>query len=348
MNATNERGAIPCLGCGADVAPGMLDCPRCHRLVHAFALTALAQEAKAAGDRGDATGELTAWRRALELLPAGTTQRATIEARMQAVSRTLHDPSAKAKPAPAAGGKGQLGVAGAVAAMALKGKAFLTLFLANGKLLLLGLLKLPTLFSMAAFGSLMGKSSFALGVGVIGSIYVHEIGHVAALRRYGVEALPPMFIPGFGAVTRAKYYPTDVSEQARVALAGPFWGLGAAIVALALAVVLHVPVLREIAGWGVTLNLLNLIPVGIPDSISLDGAPGIAPLSVRQRYILGSGSLVAGLLSSQLMPLIVGGVVLARSSNAQARELAEGDAGALRLYLGTVVALALVGFLATP
>jgi hypothetical protein len=43
---------------------------------------------------------------------------------------------------------------------------------------------------------------FALGVVV--SIYIHEMGHVAALRRYGIAASAPMFIPGFGAIVRLK------------------------------------------------------------------------------------------------------------------------------------------------
>ncbi len=43
---------------------------------------------------------------------------------------------------------------------------------------------------------------FALGLVV--SIYVHEMGHVAALRGYGTKANAPMFIPGLGALIRLK------------------------------------------------------------------------------------------------------------------------------------------------
>ncbi len=345
-NERNERDAIPCIGCGADVAPGMLECPQCHRLVHAFALTALAQEAKSAGARGDATAELAAWRRALELLPQGTTQRATIEARMQAVSRALHDPTAKEKPAPAAGGKGQLGVAGAVAAAALKGKAFLALFLANGKLLLLGLFKLPTLFSMMVYGSFLGGRSMALGLGIVGSIYVHEMGHVASLRRYGIEASAPMFIPGFGAVIRMKQYPTDAAEEARTGLAGPLWGLGAAIVALGVGFALSSPLLLQIASFGAMVNLFNLIPLSITTAFELDGARGLKALSVDQRRILGGVALAIGLVSTQLLPAIIGVIVLIRSSNAQAKALPRGDVGVLQLFVALIALHALVGFLA--
>ena len=38
-----------------------------------------------------------------------------------------------------------------------------------------------------------------------------------------------MFIPGFGAFVRLKAHPASVGEDARVGLAGPLWGLGAAL-----------------------------------------------------------------------------------------------------------------------
>src|SRR3989454_12639768 len=66
---------------------------------------------------------------------------------------------------------------------------------------------------------------FALGV--VLSIYVHEMGHVQALQRYGIKATAPMFIPGVGAVVRLKQYPASPREDARVGLAGPLGGLGA-------------------------------------------------------------------------------------------------------------------------
>ena len=57
-----------CPDCGAQVAPALLACPACHRLVHAAELTRLAGAADQAKQTGDASAELTAWRQALELL----------------------------------------------------------------------------------------------------------------------------------------------------------------------------------------------------------------------------------------------------------------------------------------
>ena len=52
-------------------------------------------------------------------------------------------------------------------------------------------------------------------------LLVHEMGHVIQLRREGVEASAPMFIPFLGAVIAAKSMGDDAAAEARVGLAGP-------------------------------------------------------------------------------------------------------------------------------
>jgi Zn-dependent protease len=113
----------------------------------------------------------------------------------------------------------------------LKSTALLGLLVANAKLLLIGLTKLPTLFSMLLYSRFGSSGGAAFGVGLVACIYVHEVGHVAALRRYGIAASAPMFVPGLGAFVRLKQYPSDAHEDARTGLAGPLWGLGASLAA---------------------------------------------------------------------------------------------------------------------
>src|SRR2546428_13931548 len=72
------------------------------------------------------------------------------------------------------------------------------------------------LLPMGWYGTIWGWK-FARGFVV--SIYIHEMGHVQALPRYGIKATAPMFIPGVGAFIRLKQYPTDRREDARVGLA---------------------------------------------------------------------------------------------------------------------------------
>ncbi len=122
--------------------------------------------------------------------------------------------------------------------------------------------------------------------GLIASIYVHEMGHVAALHRLGIRASAPMFVPGFGAMVRMQQYPVDAREDARVGLAGPIWGLGAALCAAAVFFLTEAPIWGAIARVGAWINLFNLLPVW-----QLDGGRGFRALSKGERF------LIAGLLA---------------------------------------------------
>jgi Zn-dependent protease len=95
-----------------------------------------------------------------------------------------------------------------------------------------------------------------------------------------------MFVPGLGAMVRMQQYPVDAREDARVGLAGPVWGLGAALVAAAVFYVTDVPIWGAIARVGAWINLFNLLPLW-----QLDGGRGFRALSKSQRF------LVAGLLA---------------------------------------------------
>ncbi len=93
-------------------------------------------------------------------------------------------------------------------------------------ILLLPKLKLLTTFgtmfvSVAAYSLLWGWQ-FAAGFVVL--LLVHEMGHVIALRREGIKASAPMFIPFLGAVISARSLGDDATAEARVGLAGPVLG----------------------------------------------------------------------------------------------------------------------------
>ncbi len=321
-----------CAGCGTELAPSLLACPSCSRLVHAERLAALARDAEAAGAEGRAADALAAWRGALELLPAGTAQRAQVEARLVAVSKQV-DASAPSRP----DGKSHLGKIlgglGAVGLLLWKLKAVVALVLGKGKLLLLGLTKVQTLYSMFLFlGVYWALWGWKFAAGFVAAIYVHEIGHVAALRRYGIRASAPMFIPGFGAVVRLDQYPADAREDARVGLAGPVWGAGAAAAFWVAGVALGSPLLLAVAKAAAWMNIFNLLPIW-----QLDGARGFRALSKPQRF-LAAGALFAGwLLTGEMLAALVGAVVAGRAFFSEAPE--EGDRIALLEFAGTALAL---------
>src|SRR5919108_5686774 len=77
------------------------------------------------------------------------------------------------------------------------------------------------LVSVAAYSVIWG---WKFAVGFVLLIFVHEMGHVLQLRREGVKASAPMFIPFMGAVIWAKSLGDSALAEARVGLAGPILG----------------------------------------------------------------------------------------------------------------------------
>ncbi len=311
------------------------------RLVHAAELRRLASAAEASEAAGDISAALASWRRASELLPPGVTQGARVAERMQALSAALdgRGPAPRKAPAKPTSGRGKVGAAAAAAGVALaKSKAILALLLGNGKLLLLGLTKIPTLLTMLIYARWMSGSGAGFGIGLVASIYVHEVGHVAALRRYGIEASAPMFVPGFGAFVRMKQYPTDAHEEARTGLAGPLWGLVAACVAAAYGLFTGSAVALSVASVGAKINAFNLIPVW-----QLDGARGMKALSRAERFAIVAVAAAAALFARQWMPALVAAFAIPRALRADATE--SGDRGAFGLFAVLIVALAVVGSL---
>jgi Zn-dependent protease len=271
-----------CPECGTQIAPGLVACPACGRLLHAEDLKRLAADAERRTQAGDHAGALAAWRAVVDLLPAGSRQHDVISERIAQLSRQVD--AQGGRPAPAATARpewaARAGLLGAVLLFLWKFKFLLAFILTKGKLLLLGLTKASTLFSMfLSLGLYAQVLGWPFAAGLIVSIYIHEMGHVAMLARFGIPATAPMFVPGLGAFIRTRYYPKDVVADARVGLAGPIWGLGAALTAYGAFRVTGAPLWGAIAQIGAWINLFNLLPVW-----QLDGAHAFRALASRQRW----------------------------------------------------------------
>ncbi|HKC46144.1 MAG TPA: site-2 protease family protein [Gemmatimonadales bacterium] len=242
--------------------------------MHAATLKSLAAEATQERAVGNLTAALAAWREALDLLPPGTRQRDVVAATIEALGRELEESGGgTAHPSPQDKGRSKV-AAGAA------GVGALGLLLSKLKFVLLGLTKLSTLASMLlAFSVYWTLWGWRFALGFVASIYVHEMGHVAALTKLGIKATAPMFIPGIGAVVRLKQYPVTPREDARVGLAGPIWGLAAAAAAYAVFRVTGSQTWGAIARVGAWINLFNLLPVW-----QLDGARGFRALARAERW----------------------------------------------------------------
>jgi Zn-dependent protease len=330
-----EAAAVQsCPDCATEWGSGLLACPGCQRLVHGDALRALAEQAESAARAGDAPSSLASWRRALELLPAGSRQHALLTEKVVALSREVEQASPSSSEPVAGSGRARwAGSLGVVGALLWKFKVVAVLVLSKAKLLLLGLTKLPTLLSaLASFGVYWTVWGWRFALGLIATMYVHEMGHVVALRRYGIRATAPMFVPGLGAVVRMEQYPVSPREDARVGLAGPMWGLFAAAAAWAGALATGWPSWAAVARTAAWLNLFNLLPLA-----SLDGGRGFRSLSRGQRWLLvGCLALAWGLSHEAILGLLCI-VAAVRAGFGQA---AQPDRGVLAQFAFLVLALA--------
>ncbi|WP_147444992.1 site-2 protease family protein [Corallococcus sp. CA053C] len=343
-----EALAIPltprCEGCGSELAPRLLTCPACRKLVHGQTLKRLAAQAQEATDRGAPLEALALWREALDLLPPGTGQHAQVTAKVTALSQQV-DALGLAAPLAEAERKRSgmpkvLASMGALGLMLWKFKFVLLLLLGKGKLLLVGLTQASTLFSMLlAVGVYWTVWGWRFALGLVACIYVHEMGHVASLRRFGMQASAPMFIPGLGAFVRLKQSPVDGREDARVGLAGPIWGSAAAVVALIAAVVTGWKGLSAIAHAAAWLNVFNLVPLW-----QLDGGRGFRALARKQRWLAVAVLGATWFLTGENLFLLVGLAAVYRALATPAPE--EGDARTLVEYSLLVAGLGALGWAA--
>jgi len=272
-----------CPKCGTEIAPALVACPACHQLVHADELNRLADQAERSAASGDLPGALNAWREARPLLPPDSRQFAAVSAKISELQDRIGS-TGSTPPPPKPNWANKAGVPGAILLFLWKFKVVLAFVLTKGKILLLGLTKgstfLSMLLSMGLYWQLWG---WKFAVGFVISIYVHEMGHVAMLRKFGIPATAPMFIPGVGAVIRARFYPHEPIAEARVGLAGPIWGAGAAIACYLIHLGSTDPFWVGLAHAGALINLFNLIPIW-----QLDGGHAFKALSRHQRWIIAA------------------------------------------------------------
>ena len=156
------------------------------------------------------------------------------------------------------------------------------------------------LVSIGAYAWIWGLP-FAIGFVVL--IFVHEIGHVIELRRQGVPASAPLFIPFLGAVIGLKELPDDAWSEARVALAGPILGSVGAAVFWVAGEASGSDLLVALAFVGFFLNLFNLIPI-----VPLDG--GRAAAALHPALWFAGLLLMVGLVVVSFNPLLLLIVVL--------------------------------------
>jgi len=261
-------------------------CDFCHGLVHATQLEELAAQAKALENQGELRKAGKQWSAMLPLLPPDSTQAGWVRnhAEELAASADRLEPQTKdhrwAR---------KLGPLGPLAILLAKSKALLAIF------------KLNFLFSLIAFiGVYWALFGARFGVGFAALILIHEMGHFVDVKRRGLPADMPVFLPGLGAYVRWQALGVSAETRAAVSLAGPAAGWLASSICAVLWWTTGARIWAALAHTGAWLNLLNTIPVWV-----LDGGQAVRVLGKTQRILLLTTSVTLGLVLGQSVFLLV-------------------------------------------
>lgn len=152
--------------------------------------------------------------------------------------------------------------------------------------------------ALASIGAYALWLGWEFAVGIVVLIFIHEMGHVMALKRFGVRASAPIFIPFLGAFIAMKQLPRNAYMEAVVGLGGPVIGSLGALAAWVVYQVNGDPLFLGMAYLGVILNLFNLLPV-----LPLDGGRAVGAMS-RWFWVAGYAALI-GLMFLRPTPFIL-------------------------------------------
>jgi Zn-dependent protease len=224
----------------------------------------------------------------------------------------------------------KLGPLAPIAVLLLKGKVFLSL------------LKLPFLLSFASFAGLYwGLYGAKFGIGLAVLILVHELGHLIEVRRRGLSADLPMFIPGFGAYVRWTAAGVTPNTRALVSLAGPLAGaVGAALCGL-IWLRTGERLWLGLASFSAWINLMNLIPVW-----RLDGGQALAVTGRAGCIGIALAALVFAAYFSQPLLLLVAGGALYRAFGNDLSAAASPNYGVTAYFIVLLAALSYLSALA--
>jgi Zn-dependent protease len=148
--------------------------------------------------------------------------------------------------------------------------------------ILLALLKFKSLFSFVAFFGFywtLWGAKFGIGFAVL--ILIHEMGHFIDIKRRGLPADMPMFLPGFGAYVKWNALGVPLETRSAISLAGPFAGALAAGVCYLLWHQTGYGLWAALARTSAWLNVMNLIPLWI-----FDGSSATNALSKLERAVV--------------------------------------------------------------
>ena len=249
---SSEVAQKQCPRCAREIPVGALECPQCRTLVHGDQMEQLAAHARSLEAHGDLQEAREKWLACLPLLPAQSVQ-------AEWIRNHVHELDAGTSPQTGHSASGstpnwvkKLGPLGPI---------------------LLAVLKFKSLFSFVAFFGFywtLWGAKFGIGFAVL--ILIHEMGHFIDIKRRGLPADMPMFLPGLGAYVKWNGLGVSLETRSAISLAGPCAGALAAGVCYLLWHQTGYGLWAALARTGAWFNALNLIPLWIFDGSSATNA----------------------------------------------------------------------------
>jgi len=144
--------------------------------------------------------------------------------------------------------------------------------------------------SMAAYSWMF---SWQMAILILLLLFVHEYGHIWAMKRTGMKTKGIYFIPFFGGAAVPDEDFTTRKQEAYVALMGPVFGLGLTLIVLSLFFITHNNMWAGIAAWMALINAFQFLPIH-----PMDGGRIIKSIcmSIQKKlgyFVIGMGFLLA-------------------------------------------------------
>ncbi len=183
-------------------------------------------------------------------------------------------------------------------------------------------------------GPAAAASLILLGLGLFGSVLLHELGHALAARRFGIRTRSITLYP-FGGIAALAGEPRGPAAELLIALAGPAVNFGLAALSLPLAAA-GFPGAGSFAALNLAMGIFNLAPAFPMDGGRVlrawlsrsRGRLAATEAALRISRALAWGFVIAGLFVGPSLALV--GLFLLWAGAAERRRLALARAAAWR------------------
>jgi len=142
--------------------------------------------------------------------------------------------------------------------------------------------------SMAAYSWMF---SWQMAILILLLLFIHEYGHIWAMKRTGMKTKGIYFIPFFGGAAVPDEDFKTYSQEAYVALMGPVFGLGLTSIVFSLFLFTHNNMWAGIASWMALVNAFQFLPIH-----PLDGGRIVKSICMSINKNLGYVVLAVGFL----------------------------------------------------